>query len=87
MKFDEEAIIECGEIEENEADKSNINDEIIEIETSEKDSVMAQSMDLSSHQDGWPSLSCLTDSTEQSAPVNFDMSNRVNIIPAHPFYL
>lgn len=23
------------------------------------------------------SLSCLTDSTEQSAPINFDMSNRV----------
>lgn len=38
---------------------------------------MVQSVDLSSHQDGWPSLSCLTDSTEQSAPVNFDMSNRV----------
>lgn len=26
----------------------------------------------------WQSLSCLTDSTEQSAPVNFDMSNRVS---------
>lgn len=25
----------------------------------------------------WQSLSCLTDSTEQSAPINFDMSNRV----------
>lgn len=28
----------------------------------------------------WQSLSCLTDSTEQSAPINFDMSNRVSII-------
>ena len=27
----------------------------------------------------WQSLSCLTDSTEQSAPINFDMSNRVLI--------
>lgn len=26
------------------------------------------------------SLSVLTDSTEQSAPVNFDMSNRVNLL-------
>lgn len=29
------------------------------------------------HSEAWQSLSCLTDSTEQSAPVNFDMSNRV----------
>lgn len=28
----------------------------------------------------WQSLSCLTDSTEQSAPVNFDMSNRVSVL-------
>lgn len=33
--------------------------------------------DVSSIGHEWQSLSCLTDSTEQSAPVNFDMSNRV----------
>ncbi|XP_050295588.1 transmembrane protein 94 isoform X2 [Anthonomus grandis grandis] len=27
----------------------------------------------------WQSLSCLTDSTEQSAPINFDMSNRAKL--------
>lgn len=27
----------------------------------------------------WQSMSCLTDSTEQSAPINFDMSNRVSL--------
>ncbi|XP_054282537.1 transmembrane protein 94 isoform X2 [Macrosteles quadrilineatus] len=32
-----------------------------------------------SHGDAWQSLSCLTDSTEQSAPVNFDMSNRAKL--------
>ncbi|XP_026481591.1 LOW QUALITY PROTEIN: transmembrane protein 94 [Ctenocephalides felis] len=30
-------------------------------------------------QEAWRSLSCLTDSTEQSAPVNFDMSNRAKL--------
>ncbi|CAH1388876.1 unnamed protein product [Nezara viridula] len=30
-------------------------------------------------QEGWQSLSCLTDSTEQSAPINFDMSNRAKL--------
>lgn len=30
-------------------------------------------------QDGWQSLSCLSDSTEQSAPINFDMSNRAKL--------
>lgn len=30
--------------------------------------------------DGCRSLSCLTDSTDHSAPVNFDMSNRVRVI-------
>uniref|UniRef100_A0A1B6CIN0 Cation-transporting P-type ATPase C-terminal domain-containing protein n=1 Tax=Clastoptera arizonana TaxID=38151 RepID=A0A1B6CIN0_9HEMI len=34
---------------------------------------------LNSNCDGWQSLSCLTDSTEQSAPVNFDMSNRAKL--------
>lgn len=31
------------------------------------------------------SLSVLTDSTEQSAPVNFDMSNRVHKLDSTPF--
>lgn len=43
-----------------------------------EDSVLVQSVDLGSGQEAWRSLSCLTDSTEQSAPVNFDMSNRVS---------
>jgi len=42
-----------------------------------EDSVLVQSVDLGSGQEAWRSLSCLTDSTEQSAPVNFDLSNRV----------
>lgn len=42
------------------------------------DSVLAQSVDLGSGHEAWRSLSCLTDSTEQSAPVNFDLSNRVS---------
>lgn len=43
-----------------------------------EDSVLVQSVDLGSGQEAWRSLSCLTDSTEQSAPVNFDLSNRVS---------
>lgn len=31
------------------------------------------------NQEAWRSLSCLTDSTEQSAPINFDMSNRAKL--------
>lgn len=30
--------------------------------------------------DEWHSISCMSDSTDQSVPVNFDMYNRVNII-------
>lgn len=44
-----------------------------------EDSVLVQSVELGSGQEAWRSLSCLTDSTEQSAPVNFDLSNRVSI--------
>jgi len=43
-----------------------------------KDSMLVQSVDLTSQPDPCRSLSVLTDSTEQSAPVNFDMSNGVN---------
>jgi hypothetical protein len=38
------------------------------------------SMEFASQQDTWRSLSCLTDSTEQSAPINFIMSNRVRSV-------
>lgn len=55
-----------------------------------EDSVLVQSVDLGSGQEAWRSLSCLTDSTEQSAPVNFDLSNRVSfcdkILPWMYFY-
>ncbi|OXU20778.1 hypothetical protein TSAR_005268 [Trichomalopsis sarcophagae] len=44
-----------------------------------EDSVLVQSIDLGSGQEAWRSLSCLTDSTEQSAPVNFDLSNRAKL--------
>ncbi|XP_058815136.1 transmembrane protein 94 isoform X2 [Topomyia yanbarensis] len=36
-------------------------------------------MDCAAHDDNCRSLSCLTDSTEQSAPINFDMSNRAKL--------
>ncbi|XP_057323877.1 transmembrane protein 94 isoform X3 [Microplitis mediator] len=44
-----------------------------------EDSVLVQSVDLGSGHEAWRSLSCLTDSTEQSAPVNFDLSNRAKL--------
>ncbi|XP_044574421.1 transmembrane protein 94 isoform X2 [Cotesia glomerata] len=44
-----------------------------------EDSVLVQSVELESGQEAWRSLSCLTDSTEQSAPVNFDLSNRAKL--------
>ena len=40
------------------------------------DSIHAQN-ESSTFQHEWQSLSCLTDSTEHSVPINFDMSNRV----------
>ncbi|XP_055549680.1 transmembrane protein 94 isoform X2 [Wyeomyia smithii] len=36
-------------------------------------------LDCAAHDDNCRSLSCLTDSTEQSAPINFDMSNRAKL--------
>lgn len=36
--------------------------------------------DINNTSHDWQSLSCLTDSTEQSAPINFDMSNRVGFM-------
>lgn len=44
-----------------------------------QDSVALNDAGGQPNQDAWRSLSCLTDSTEQSAPINFDMSNRVGI--------
>lgn len=38
-----------------------------------------QGTDVNSGLHDWQSLSCLTDSTEQSVPINFDMSNRVSV--------
>lgn len=41
-----------------------------------QDSIQMQETYTTQHD--WQSLSCLTDSTEHSAPINFDMSNRVS---------
>ncbi|KAL1116220.1 hypothetical protein AAG570_005715 [Ranatra chinensis] len=55
---------------------SAINTETVRprIEVNSKDCT-----DSNSQHDGWQSLSCLTDSTEQSAHINFDMSNRAKL--------
>jgi len=37
------------------------------------------SIEIEKNGDEWHSLSCMSDSTDQSAPVNFDMYNRVRI--------
>lgn len=37
-------------------------------------------VDTERNGDEWHSVSCMSDSTDQSVPVNFDMYNRVNII-------
>lgn len=42
-----------------------------------QESIQIQTVDLNYPSHDWQSLSCLTDSTEHSAPINFDMSNRV----------
>ncbi|KAJ1527966.1 hypothetical protein ONE63_007896 [Megalurothrips usitatus] len=44
-----------------------------------QDSVALNDATGQPNQDAWRSLSCLTDSTEQSAPINFDMSNRAKL--------
>lgn len=43
-----------------------------------QDSLQLHTVDLATGAHDFQSLSCLTDSTEHSAPVNFDMSNRVS---------
>ncbi|XP_025836465.1 transmembrane protein 94 isoform X2 [Agrilus planipennis] len=45
--------------------------------TTSQDSVQIRTVDLNTSHE-WQSLSCLTDSSDQSAPINFDMSNRVS---------
>lgn len=45
-----------------------------------QESVQIQTVDLNYPPHDWQSLSCLTDSTEHSAPINFDMSNRVSFV-------
>jgi hypothetical protein len=57
---------------------SQRRDTIVIEKKGSKDSMFVQSVDLTSQPDPCRSLSVLTDSTEQSAPVNFDMSNRVS---------
>lgn len=53
-----------------------VNDEDDPQKTSQE-SIQLQTIDLNCPNHDWQSLSCLTDSTEHSAPINFDMSNRV----------
>lgn len=54
------------------------NQDMVNHATSQ-DSVHIHGVELNSTSHEWQSLSCLTDSTEQSAPINFDMSNRVSL--------
>ncbi|XP_025836473.1 transmembrane protein 94-like [Agrilus planipennis] len=46
--------------------------------TTSQDSVQIRTVDLNTSHE-WQSLSCLTDSSDQSAPINFDMSNRAKL--------
>ncbi|XP_014222685.1 transmembrane protein 94 [Trichogramma pretiosum] len=85
---DETAAVAAASVQPNEwnsADAKQSKNSISHRETEQQqqqateDSVLIQSIDLASGQDNWRSLSCLTDSTEQSAPVNFDLSNRAKL--------
>lgn len=47
-----------------------------------RDSILndnSNAVDAEKNGDEWHSLSCMSDSTDQSVPVNFDMYNRVNM--------
>lgn len=55
----------------------NDDDEDDAQKTTSQESIQLQTVDLNYPNHDWQSLSCLTDSTEHSAPINFDMSNRV----------
>lgn len=66
VKFD----MEQEQLNKNSSDQSGVNSKL-----ASHDSVQMHNEINTSHD--WQSLSCLTDSTEQSAPINFDMSNRV----------
>ncbi|XP_046427153.1 transmembrane protein 94 isoform X1 [Neodiprion fabricii] len=76
VKFDDETT-ECNEAEPMQPKSAMSHREQDTMQS--EDSVLVQSVDLGSGQEAWRSLSCLTDSTEQSAPVNFDMSNRAKL--------
>ncbi|KAJ8664808.1 hypothetical protein QAD02_006470 [Eretmocerus hayati] len=79
VKFENETI-EWGNNSGNAGDKSLPKNPVREQETlRSEDSVLVQSIELGSGAEAWRSLSCLTDSTEQSAPVNFDLSNRAKL--------
>lgn len=56
----------------------NDNQNTNEVKSTSQESVQIHAVDLNSGAHEWQSLSCLTDSTEHSAPINFDMSNRVS---------
>ncbi|XP_063240300.1 transmembrane protein 94 isoform X2 [Bacillus rossius redtenbacheri] len=73
VKFEEEAARRSGR------ESLSSKSETSRGERESQDSVLMRSVDLSSQPETWRSLSCLTDSTEQEAPVNFDMSNRANL--------
>ncbi|XP_044272389.1 transmembrane protein 94 isoform X2 [Tribolium madens] len=69
VKFDTEQ--EC--LNKNSSDQSGV----YSTKMASRDSVQIHNEINTSHD--WQSLSCLTDSTEQSAPINFDMSNRAKL--------
>jgi hypothetical protein len=73
VKFDAEDLNKASE------GLAQRRDTIVIEKKGSKDSMFVQSVDLTSQPDPCRSLSVLTDSTEQSAPVNFDMSNRVSV--------
>lgn len=60
--------------------KGNLLDQFVYLFRDKVEEEINVTVSTADMNDGWQSLSCLTDSTEQSAPVNFDMSNRVSII-------
>ncbi|XP_049853191.1 transmembrane protein 94 isoform X3 [Schistocerca gregaria] len=76
VKFEDETHDMCDEssIPQPEALTRSINDERV----TSQDSMLVHSVDLSSQTEVWRSLSCLTDSTEQSG-LNIDISNRAKL--------
>lgn len=58
--------------------ENDTNQTADEIKSTSRESICVHTVDLNSGAHEWQSLSCLTDSTEHSVPINFDMSNRVS---------